>query len=105
MLHQKDVERLCRTQSQAAPGEAAYLKNYQNVLKTYAENLPDDQQKRYQEMANMWSDQSPPQEVQQKSVLDNGRMCSSLPFNTEWPNCMEPNISNNLPRSCGDNAA
>lgn len=65
-LHQKEVERLCREDSQAVPGEKAYLKSYQNVLKKYAEALSDDQQARYQKMANEWSDRSPPHEIQER---------------------------------------
>lgn len=71
VIHQKEVEKLCRTHSQAVPGETAYLKSYQNVLKTYAESLPADQQAQYQDMADEWSDRSPPQEVQQRSLLTN----------------------------------
>jgi hypothetical protein len=69
VLHQKEVEKLCRTRSQAVPGERAYSKSYQKVLKTYTESLSADQQMQYQEMADEWSDQSPPQEVQQRSFL------------------------------------
>jgi hypothetical protein len=69
VIHQKEVERLCRAQSQAVPGEIAYLGCYQQVLKTYAESLSVDQQTQYQEMADEWSDRSPPQEVQQRSLL------------------------------------
>jgi hypothetical protein len=65
-LHQKEVEQLCRDHSQAVPGEKAYLKSYQNVLKRYAESLPGDQQTKYQNMANEWSNRHPPQDVQQK---------------------------------------
>jgi hypothetical protein len=71
VIHQKEVEQLCRAHSQSVPGEKAYLKSYQHVLKTYAESLPVDQQTQYQEMADVWSDQSPPQEVQQRSLLAN----------------------------------
>ncbi len=76
VLHQKEVEQLCRTRSQAVPGERAYLKSYQNVLKTYTESLPVDQQMQYQEMANEWSDRSPPEEVQQKLFFVNGHVCA-----------------------------
>ena len=65
-LHQKEVEQLCRDHLQAVPGEKAYLKSYQNVLKRYAESLPGDQQTKYQNMANEWSNRHPPQDVQQK---------------------------------------
>jgi hypothetical protein len=65
-LHQNEVEQLCRDHSQAAPGEKAYLKSYQKVLKEYAESLPDDQQTKYQDMANEWSDRHPPQDVQRR---------------------------------------
>lgn len=66
VLHQKEVEELCRNSSNAVPGEKEYLKSYQKVLKSYTEGLSDDQQAKYKEMANEWSDQSPPLEVQQK---------------------------------------
>jgi hypothetical protein len=52
------------------------LKSYQNVLKTYTESLPVDQQMQYQEMANEWSDRSPPEEVQQKLFFVNGHVCA-----------------------------
>ena len=105
MLHHKEVEQLCRTRSQAVPGEAAYLKSYQNALKTYAESLPEDQQAQYQEMAINWTNQSPPQDVQQRSLFINGHTYVPIDhFCTEWPNCMGLNISNNLPVSCGNNA-
>jgi hypothetical protein len=74
VLHQKEVEQLCRTRSQAVPGETAYLKSYQGVLKTYAESLSADRQTQYQEMANEWSDRSPPKEVQRRLVLATGRV-------------------------------
>jgi len=66
VLHQKEVERLCREHSHAVPGEKAYLRSYQKVLKTYAESLSDDQQAKYQDIATEWSDRSPPQDVQQR---------------------------------------
>jgi hypothetical protein len=66
VLHQKQVEELCKKHSQAMPGEKAYLKSYQKVLGQYTEGLPEDQQAQYQVMANEWSDRCPPQEVQQK---------------------------------------
>jgi len=56
--------------------ERAYLKSYQNVLKTYTESLPVDQQMQYQEMANEWSDRSPPEEAQQKLFFVNGHVCA-----------------------------
>jgi hypothetical protein len=65
-LHQKEVEKLCREHSHAVPGDRAYLKSYQKVLKRYAESLPQDQQNEYQDMANEWSDRCPPPEVQQR---------------------------------------
>jgi hypothetical protein len=71
VLHQNEVEQLCREHSQAVPGERAYLKSYQKVLKTYAESITEDQRVRYQEMANEWSDRSPPPEVQQRSIPQN----------------------------------
>jgi hypothetical protein len=66
VLHQKQVEKLCREHSGATPGEKAYLKSYQKVLKQYTEGLPEDQQAEYQVTANEWSDRCPPQEVQGK---------------------------------------
>ena len=63
-LHHK-VEELCREHSCAVPGDKAYLKSYQKVLKRYAEGLSQDQQNEYQDMANEWSDQCPPPEIQQ----------------------------------------
>jgi hypothetical protein len=68
MLHHKEVEQLCREHSQAVPGERDYLKSYQKVLKTYVETITEDQHARYQEMANEWSERSPPPEVQQRSA-------------------------------------
>jgi hypothetical protein len=75
-LHQ--VEELCREHSQAVPGEKAYLKSYQKVLKAYAEQLSKDQRLQYQETANEWSDRCPPQEVQQRSVHNIACMCVVL---------------------------
>jgi hypothetical protein len=72
VLHHEEVERLCRSDSKAVPGDKKYLKSYQKVLKAFAENLPDDQQAKYQEMADEWSDRSPPQDGQQRSVLADG---------------------------------
>ena len=67
-LHQQEIEKLCREHSQAIPGEKAYLKSYQKVLKAYVEKLSDDEQQHYQEMAKEWSERCPPREVQQKLV-------------------------------------
>ena len=66
VLHQKEVEALCRDHSNTVPGENEYLKSYQKVLKRYTEDLSDDQQAKYQETANEWTDRSPPLEVQQR---------------------------------------
>jgi hypothetical protein len=66
VLHQKEIEQLCRDHSDAVPGEKAYLKSYQKVLKTYTDNLSDDQRAEYHNMATEWSDRSPPLEVQQR---------------------------------------
>jgi hypothetical protein len=65
-LHQKEIEILCRDHSQAVPGDKAYLKSYQKVLKRYAEGLSDDQKTKYQNIANEWSDRSPPRDIQQR---------------------------------------
>jgi hypothetical protein len=77
-LHQKEVEQLCRDHSQAVPGEKAYLKSYQKVLKRYGEGLPDDQQVKYQSMADKWSDHHPPQEIQQRWGLNGVKICVTL---------------------------
>ena len=66
VLHHNEIEQLCRTHSQAAPGEKLYLKSYQTVLKTFTESLSEDQQTQYQETADEWSNWSPSQEVQQR---------------------------------------
>jgi len=66
VLHQKEVEALCHNHSNAVPGDKEYLKSYQKVLKRYTEDLSDDQQAKYQETVNEWTDWSPPLEVQQR---------------------------------------
>ena len=95
MLHPKEIEELCREHSQAIPGEKAYLKSYQKVLKAYVEELSEDQQLQYREMASEWSDRCPPPEVQQKSVLDTVCLPAVLIYSTEWPNCTQLNTSSN----------
>ena len=107
ILHQKEVEELCRKQSNAVPGDREYLKSYQKVLKSYAEDLSGDQQTKYQEMANEWSNRSPPQAVQQKWELKINTLILRITFNifAEWLNFMGRSTSNSSPVSCGVNVA
>jgi hypothetical protein len=61
-----EVDEICREQTGAMSGAQAYIAGYQKALKEVIEGLSAQDKELYQQMAQQWTDQSPPAEVQRK---------------------------------------
>lgn len=65
-VHKQEVEDLCLEKSGQPKGSTGYFAVYQNVLNKFVEALTEEDRTKYREMAQEWTERSPPQEVQQQ---------------------------------------
>jgi hypothetical protein len=61
-----EVDETCRDQTDAPPGAQEYIAGYQTALKQVVDGLSAADKEEYLQMAQQWTDQSPPAEVQRK---------------------------------------
>jgi hypothetical protein len=63
-----EVEETCKDMTAASPGTQEYIAGYQTALKQVVDELSAEDRQTYAAMAVEWSNQSPPVDVQRRSV-------------------------------------
>jgi hypothetical protein len=62
----REIEDICKEETQALPGTRDYITGYQKALAQVVEGLDETEVAKFQDMANEWTKKSPPIEVQRK---------------------------------------
>lgn len=62
----EELEEMVRNVSGAKPGSKAYFGKYQQCLSVLCEGLDKDEKQHYEEIAELWSQCGPPQDVKRK---------------------------------------
>jgi hypothetical protein len=68
VVHQKkrEIEDICKEETQALPGTQDYLAGYQKALAQVVDGMDETEVAEFQDMANEWTKKSPPVELQRK---------------------------------------
>jgi hypothetical protein len=61
-----EIEQICKENTAATPGTKAYMGGYQKALAQVVDGLTEEEETEYQILAEEWTKQSPPTEVQQR---------------------------------------